>query len=89
LRGGRQRLELSRFAPVVEKILDRGTLPDRNLFRQLASAACRIDFRSPSVGKIGGLLKIELRTDRAALVIMGRMAQVSVNKAERPCVSTM
>src|SRR5258708_532235 len=32
LRGGRQRLELGRFAPVVQKILDRGTLPDRNFF---------------------------------------------------------
>src|SRR6516225_6803931 len=89
LRGGRQRLELGRLAPIVQKILDRSTLPYRNLFWRCSSAARCLDFRSSFVGKIGGLLKVEPRADRAALVIMGRMAQVSVNKAERPCVSTM
>ena len=70
LRGGRQRLELGRFAPVVQKILDRGAFSDRNLFRQFASAARRLDFRSSFVGKIGGLLKIEPRADRAAIFIV-------------------
>ena len=41
------------------------------------------------VRKIGGLLKVEPRADRAALFIVGRMAQVSVDKAERSCVSAM
>jgi len=44
LRGGRQCLELGRFAPVVQKVLNRGTLPDSNLFWQFASAARRLDF---------------------------------------------
>src|SRR5713226_5230077 len=89
LRGGRQRLELGRFAPVVQKILDRGTLPNRNLFWQFASAARRFDFRFSFVGKIGGLLKIEPRADRAAILIVGRMAQVGIDKAECPGVSAM
>ena len=89
LRGGRQCLELGRFAPVVQKILNRGTLSDSNLLRQFASAARRLDFRSSFVGKIGGLLKVEPCPDRAALFIVGRMAQVGVDKAECPGVSAM
>jgi hypothetical protein len=89
LRGGRQRLELGRFAPVVQEILDSGALPDRNLFWQFASAARRLDFRFSFVGEIGGLLKIEPRADRAAIFIVGRMAQVGIGKAECPGVSAM
>ena len=71
------------------RILDRGTLPDRNLFWQFASAARRFDFRSSFVGKIGSLLKIEPPADRAAIIIVGRMAQIGIDKAERPGVSAM
>jgi hypothetical protein len=49
LRGGRQCFELSRFAPVVQKILNRGTLPYSNLFGQFAGAPRRLDFRSSFV----------------------------------------
>jgi hypothetical protein len=53
--------------PVIEKILDRSALPGRNLFWQFAGAVRGPDFRSSSVGKIGGLLKIEPRADWSAI----------------------
>ncbi|KJC52995.1 hypothetical protein UP09_01285 [Bradyrhizobium sp. LTSP885] len=89
LRGGRQHPELGRIAPVVQKIVDRGTLPNRDLCRQFASAARSLNFGLSFIGKVRGLLKIEPGADRAAFFIVGRMAQVAIDKAEYSRISAM